>query len=78
MVTLAFLKNPRSSIGLEIRSQSAFTTFRTLLHTANYSILLSDLVGCDNPLHIAMALWHIIFNLKRATQLLFSAVGCHT
>jgi hypothetical protein len=30
-------KNPRSSIGLEIRSQSAFTVFSALLPSANYS-----------------------------------------
>jgi hypothetical protein len=37
VVTLAFLKNPRSSIGMEIRPQSAFTAFRALLPSANYS-----------------------------------------
>jgi hypothetical protein len=35
--TLAFLKKPRSSIGTEIRPQSAFTAFRALLPSANYS-----------------------------------------
>jgi len=30
-------KNPRSSIGLEIRPQSAFTAFRALMPCANYS-----------------------------------------
>ncbi len=36
VVTLA-LKNPRSSIGLEIRPQSAFTSFRALLPSAKNS-----------------------------------------
>jgi hypothetical protein len=38
VVTLAlYKKNPRSSIGLEIRSQSAFSDLRVLLPSANYS-----------------------------------------
>jgi hypothetical protein len=32
------------------------------------TILLSDLVGCENPLQIVMAFWHTIL----------SAEGCHT
>jgi hypothetical protein len=42
------------------------------------TIHMSDLVGCDSPLQIAMAAWHNYFNLQCATQLLLSAVGCHT
>jgi hypothetical protein len=35
---IGFLKkNPRSSFGLEIRPQSAFSGFRALLSSANYS-----------------------------------------
>jgi hypothetical protein len=37
VVTLAFKKKPRSSIGLEIKLQSVFTAFRALLPSANYS-----------------------------------------
>jgi hypothetical protein len=37
VVTLALRKIPRSSIGLEIRPQSAFSAFRALLPPANYS-----------------------------------------
>jgi hypothetical protein len=38
VVTLAFYKkNPRFSIGLEIRPQSSFAAFRVLLPSANYS-----------------------------------------
>ncbi len=36
-VYCGFKKNPRSSIGLEIRPQSAFSAFRVLLPSANYS-----------------------------------------
>jgi hypothetical protein len=40
--TLAFvLKKPRSSIRLEIRPHSAFTAFRALLPSENYSAELS-------------------------------------
>ncbi len=39
-----FLKNPMSSTGLEIRSESAFTTFRALLLSANYYSELSGQV----------------------------------
>ncbi len=48
-----------SSIGLEIRPQSACTIFRALLPSANY--LLSDLVGCGSPLEIVLAVWHTFF-----------------
>jgi hypothetical protein len=34
---IGFFFNPRSSIGLEIGPQSAFTAFRALLPSANYS-----------------------------------------
>jgi hypothetical protein len=37
VVTLAFKKNPRPSIGLDIRPQSAFTDYRALLPSENYS-----------------------------------------
>ncbi len=71
VVTLALKKNPRSSIGLEIRPQSVFSDFRALLPSANYCILPSDLVGCDSPLQIVMAFWStIIFSrgLSHLTQ----------
>jgi hypothetical protein len=43
------------------------------------TILLSDLVGCDNSLQMVMAVWHTFFNnLKCAKQPLLSAAGCHT
>jgi hypothetical protein len=43
------------------------------------TILLSDLVGCDSPPQIVMAIWRIFFLiLKRAKQPLLSAAGCHT
>jgi len=35
VMTLAFKKNPKSSIGLEIRHQSAFSAFRALLPSAD-------------------------------------------
>jgi hypothetical protein len=42
------------------------------------TILLNDLVGCDCPLQIVMAVWRTFFvNLKRAEQLLLSA-GTHS
>jgi hypothetical protein len=37
VVTLTLKKNPRSSFGLEIRPQSAFSAFRALLPSANNS-----------------------------------------
>ncbi len=37
VVALAILKNPRSSIGLEIRPESAFSAFRALLPSENHS-----------------------------------------
>jgi hypothetical protein len=37
VVTLALNKKHRSSIGLEIKTQDAFTAFRALLPSANYS-----------------------------------------
>jgi hypothetical protein len=37
VVTLAFKKNPRPSIGLEIMAQSAFSAFKALLHFVNHS-----------------------------------------
>ncbi len=49
-----FKQMHRSSIGLDIRSQSAFFAFRALLPSANYS---ADLVECGSPLQIVMAGW---------------------
>jgi hypothetical protein len=46
VVTLAFLKNPRSGFSLEIRpqTQSAFSAVRALLPPAKYSAELSGRV----------------------------------
>ncbi len=46
------MKNPRSTIGLEIRSQSVFPAFRTLLPSANLS---AEQSVCDSPLQIVIA-----------------------
>jgi hypothetical protein len=43
-MTLAFQKNPSSSIGMEIRPQSAFTAFTAHLPSASYSAELSGQV----------------------------------
>jgi hypothetical protein len=52
---IGFLKkNHRSSIGMEIRFQSAFTVFTVLLPSANYSAEWSGY----SPLKIVMAVWH--------------------
>jgi hypothetical protein len=59
---LAVSTKYRSSIGLSIRLLSAFSAFRALLPTENYSV--SDLVRCSNPLHIVMAIWCIFFTFK--------------
>ncbi len=70
-------KKPRSNYGLEIRPKSAFTAFRALLPSANYSAEWSGPVWqptADIKGHLA----HFSLNLKRAKQLLLSAVGCHT
>ncbi len=49
-------KNPRSSIGLEIRPhKNAFTVFRALL----------VYVGCDSPLHVVMVVLHTFSILKQ-------------
>ncbi len=48
VVTLDTKKNHRSSIFLETKPQSAFNAFRALLP--------SDLLGCDSPLQIVMAI----------------------
>jgi hypothetical protein len=68
---ISFKKNPRSCIGLEIKPQIqiAFTSFLTLLPSANF--LLSDLVGRDSPLQIVMAVWPTIIvsrGLSHLTQ----------
>jgi hypothetical protein len=55
---IGFKKNPRSSTGLEIRPQSAFTAFRALLPSANNSEGWS---GCDSPLQVVMAVWRTFF-----------------
>ena len=70
VVTLALKKNPRYSIGLEIRHQSAFTAFRALLPSANYSAEW-PLVGYDSPLQVVMAFWRTIIvsrGLSHPTQ----------
>ena len=59
-------KNPRSSIGLEIRPKSAFPG----RFCPQQTILLSDLVECNSPLQIEMAVWH--FYVK-----ILSAPSCH-
>ncbi len=41
------------------------------------TIMLSALVGCDSPLQIVMAVWHIFLQMKCAKQLLLSAAGSH-
>jgi hypothetical protein len=56
---MSFKKNPKSSIGLEIRLKVPFTAFKALLPMQ--TILLSDLVGCDSPQQIVMAVWRILF-----------------
>jgi hypothetical protein len=69
VVTLPLKKNPRSSIGLEIRPQSAFSAYRGPLPLQ--TILLRDLVGCDSPLQIVMVFCRtIIFSrgLSHPTQ----------
>ncbi len=52
---IEFLKNLRSSTGLEFRPQSAFTVFRDLCPLQ--TILMSDLEGCYiySPLQIEMS-----------------------
>jgi hypothetical protein len=74
VVTLAFKKNNRSSIGLEIRPQkSAFIAFSSPLPPLQ-TILMSDLVGCDSPLQMVMAVWRTFFkNLKHSKQPLYIA-----
>jgi hypothetical protein len=42
LVTLDFKKNPRYSIGLEIRPQTALTIFRGLSHRTGRPLLPSD------------------------------------
>jgi hypothetical protein len=64
----------RSSIGLEIILQSAFTAFRVRLPSANYI----DLVGCGTLLQIVTSLDTLFKNLKHSKQLLRSAAGAHT
>jgi hypothetical protein len=62
VVTLALKKNSKSRIGLKVKPQSAFNAFRDLLPSA--TILLSDLVGCDSPLQILMAVWRTYFQFE--------------
>jgi hypothetical protein len=85
------LKNPRSSSGLEIRPQSAFTAFRALLPSANYSAEWSGRVwqpSADSNGHLAH---HYCqqradtpdpessnSNKKGAKLPLLSTKGCHT
>jgi hypothetical protein len=74
---IGFFKNPRSSIGLEIKPKIAFTLGPSCpLQT----ILLNDMVGCDSPQQIVMAVCCIFyFFLFEARQTaLLSAAGCHT
>ncbi len=79
-LTTSFLYLVVSSIGLEIRPQSAFTAFWALLPSANYANYSAEWSGrvwqpaAYSNGHLA----HIFFNLKRAKQPLLSAAGCHT
>jgi hypothetical protein len=66
---------PSSSIGLEIRPQSAllFLVPSFPLQT----ILPSDLAVCDSPLHTVIAIGALFLNLKGAKLPLLSAAGYH-
>jgi hypothetical protein len=79
---IGFKKNPMSSIGLEIRPQSAFPAFRALLPSANCSAEWSVL-GVT-ALQIVMAFWHTIVvsrGLSHPTQKVWiqskRAPNCH-
>jgi hypothetical protein len=76
---IGFIKNHRSSIGLGIWPQSAFLP---LGHSCPLqTTLLSDLVGCDSPLQIVMAVWRTIIvsrGLSHPTQkVCIQTKGCH-
>ncbi len=90
-LTLAFKKNHRSSIGLEIRPQSAFSTFRALLPSAIYSAELSGQVWQPSADSNGLLAHHycqqravtpnpesLNSNKKAAKLPLLSAEGCHT
>jgi hypothetical protein len=67
---IGFKKNPMSSIGLEIRPQSAFSAFRALLPSANYSAEWSGPVW-QQPSSLHMSFWRTIFvsrGLSHLTQ----------
>jgi hypothetical protein len=59
VVTLDLKINFRSSIGIEIRPQSAFLPLGPSCPLQ--TILLSDLVGFDSPLQIVLAVWCTFF-----------------
>ncbi len=63
---IGFKKNPMSSIGLKIRSQSSFSAFRALLPSANYSAWWS---GQE---------WQPCADSYGLLVHLLSAEGCHT
>ncbi len=84
-------KNPRSSIGLEIRPQSAFSTFRALQPSANYSAEWSGRVWQPSADSNGLLAQNFIQQRavtpdpeslnsnKKGTKLPFlSAEGCHT
>ncbi len=88
VVTLAFKKNPMSSIGLEIRPQRAFSSFRVLLPSANYSAQWSGRVWQPSADSNDLLAHHycqqravtpsLNSNKKGAKLPLLSAEGCHT
>ncbi len=79
---IGFLKNPRSSIGLEIRPQSAFSAFRALLPSANYSAEWSGRVwqtsadsnGCLAHYFCQQRLSHLTQKVQIQTKM---APNCH-
>ncbi len=70
MVTLAFVKKHRSSIGLEIRPQSVFTAFRALLPSANYSAEVSGRVWRQPAANTNGRLEHILKFEARKTAII--------
>ena len=91
VLTLAFSKNTRFSIGLEIRPQSAFSAFRALMLSANYSAKWSGWVwqpSADSNGLLAHHYWQqravtpgpesLNSNKKAAKRTLLSAEGCRT
>ncbi len=88
---IGFLKNPRSSLGLEIRPLSAFSAFRALLPSANYSAEWSGRVWQPSADSNGLFAHHycqqravtpyserLNSNKKGAKLSLLSTEGCHT